>query len=65
MVLDSQVQIPLGLQGQHALNPVAVKGKPLFSSGALYPSAAASGAWTSLDKELPSEGSGVQPALVP
>ena len=40
MVLDSQLQTPLDLQFQHALNPVAVKGRPLFSSGALYSSAA-------------------------
>ena len=40
MFLDSQLQTPLDLLFQHALNPVAVKGRPLFSSGALYPSAA-------------------------
>ena len=33
MVLDSQVQNPLGLQVQHALTVCAVYLNPLFSSG--------------------------------
>ena len=65
MVLDSQLQTPLDLQFQHALNPVAVNEGNCFLQALCIPQPPASGAWTSLDKELPSEGSGVQPALVP
>ena len=65
MVLDSQAQIPLGLQGQHALNAEAVKGSPLFSSGGYFPQPPALGVWLPFEKELPSERSGVQPPLIP
>ena len=63
MVLDSQVQNPLDLQVQHALNAKALHGRPLFSSGGQYSSAPSVRCMESLEKELPNDCFGITPAL--